>query len=229
MLRSFFEHLLSAVLPFRCHVCEINTRFGIVLCEPCRQRLRKILHPPVRVDDTICDFPVYTLSSYDSFTADIIRIIKYRPSFKLLQILTDEASGVLSTFAGSEDVLIPVPMHAGRLAQRGFNQADYLAERFAMASGCHYSPALLRTRMTRPQADCDEHERLTNLEQAFATGPGLLKDAFKNRRIILVDDVATTGTTLKRCAEVLQPLRPAKICAVTVSHSFKHCGGQSRG
>ena len=230
LLRTFFESLFSAIFPFRCHVCEESTEFGSVICEVCRSRLRKMLHPPVQVGDTICDFPVYTLSSYDSFAADIIRIIKYRPSFKLLKILAEECltSSQLSTFFAKEDVLVSVPMHAGRLAQRGFNQAEFLAERFAATAGCHFSPALQRTRMTRPQADCDEQERLTNLEQAFAIGDGLVESVFRGRRIILVDDVATTGTTLGKCAEVLRRLKPAQVCAVTVAHSFRHIADPSR-
>ena len=220
---SLLKKLVAIFLPFRCHVCSHGTDFSVVLCAACRNRLRQILANPFPVHDTCCEFRVYTLSSYDSFVADIIRIIKYHPSYRLLKILAEECeqSEALRHLIRPDDVLIPVPMHAGRLAERGFNQADYLAGRFAARCGCHYSPALVRVRATRPQADCNERERLTNLEHAFALDSGLARNAFSGRRLLLIDDVATTGTTLQRCCEALKPLSPGEICALTVSHSFR--------
>ncbi len=217
------KKLLSIFLPFRCHVCSSNTDFGLVLCQICCDRLRQIIAKPVVIADVRCDFPVYTLSRYDSFVADIIKIIKYRPSFKLLKILTEEClhGDYLNSLIKPEDVLIPVPMHTSRLAERGFNQAGYLAEKFAGHCGCNFSPALIRGRATRPQADCDEIERLTNLDQAFQIDPDLNKAVFRHRRIFLIDDVATTGTTIQKCAEVLKTLAPSGIYALTVSHSFR--------
>ncbi len=161
--------------------------------------------------------------------ADIIRIIKYRPSYRLLKILADEClqNDDLKKLAGAESIIIPVPMHAERLATRGFNQAEYLAGRIADRCGCHFSPALQRVRATRPQADCDETERLTNLDMAFALAAGLDRPVFRGRRLILVDDVATTGTTLQRCAEAAAGLYPDQVCALTVSHSFRRSGTQA--
>ncbi len=158
--------------------------------------------------------------------ADVVRIIKYRPSYRLLKILAEEClqNERLNKLVGADSIIVPVPMHAERLATRGFNQAEYLAGKLADVCGCHFSPALQRVRATRPQADCDEAERLTNLDMAFALAAGLDLSAFRGRRLILVDDVATTGTTLQRCAEAAAALRPLEICALTVSHSFRRSG-----
>lgn len=226
MLIRALKSLAAVFLPFRCHVCKTPTEFGLVLCLTCQQKLRQIAGSPQLTSDTRCSFPVYTLSSYNSFVADVIRIIKYRPSLKLLRILT--AICLENAAPGSllrpDDVLIPVPMHSERLTSRGFNQADYLAEVFAAACGCHYSPALVRRRATRPQADCDEEERLANLENAFELASGLTRSAFAGRRLFLIDDVATTGTTMQKCAEPLQALLPSCICGLVVSHSYKRSG-----
>lgn len=223
LLLSSIKKLLSIFLPFRCHVCSSDTDFGLVLCQTCRNRLQQIISRPLLSADVRCDFPVYTLSCYDSFVADIIKIIKYRPSARLLKILAEEClrEDFLSSLIKPTDVLIPVPMHADRLAERGFNQAAYLAEKFAGHCGCNFSPAMIRSRATRPQADCDEIERLTNLDQAFQLHPQLNKKVFRSRRIFLIDDVATTGTTLQKCAEVLKTMAPSEILALTVSHSFR--------
>ena len=155
--------------------------------------------------------------------SDIIRIVKYRPSLKLLILLAEQCQkrGRLKALVGVDDILIPVPMHSDRLLRRGFNQAELLAEKFAVAAGCKFSPALERIRATRPQPDCDESDRQNNLEGAFAVGRGLIMEMFAGRHLILVDDVVTTGSTLQKCCEALQPLRPAKVSALAVSHSFR--------
>lgn len=223
MLIRLLKDFVSAFFPFSCHVCRENTDFGRVLCNACLKKLDDNVRPIFAADDTRCDFPVYTLSSYDSFMADIIKIIKYRPSAKLLQILVQSCinKGRLSDFLKAGDILVPVPMHKDRLLHRGFNQADTMAQKFAISAGCHYSPVLMRSRATRPQADCNEEERLVNLEGAFAIDEDADRGSFKNCRLVLVDDVATTGTTLQQCADSLKALKPASIMALVVSHSFR--------
>lgn len=217
------KDFIAAFLPFSCHVCRENTDFNKVLCPGCHNQLAGTIHAPDEIADTRCDFSVFTLSSYDSFMADIIKIIKYHPSAKLLQSLEKLCveNGSLKSFLKPDDILVPVPMHTERLHQRGFNQADRLARSFATGRGCHYSPALLRVRATRPQADCNEQERLSNLAAAFAIDGQVNYEAFANRRLILVDDVATTGTTLQHCADQLQKFKPAAIIGLVVSHSFR--------
>ena len=223
MLKSILKRFVAVFLPFRCHACSEVTDFGVVLCDSCLTKLSALIGPPQLVEDVVCSFPVYTLSSYDSLMSDIIRIVKYRPSLKLLILLAEQCQkrGRLKTLVGVDDILIPVPMHSDRLLRRGFNQAELLAEKFAFAAGCKFSPALERIRATRPQADCDENDRQNNLEGAFAVGRGLIMEMFAGRHLILVDDVVTTGSTLQKCCEALQPLRPAKVSALAVSHSFR--------
>jgi ComF family protein len=222
-LTELFKDFASAFMPFSCHLCETSTDFGKVLCPDCHKKLEATLHPPQIVNDTRCNFAVYTLSSYSSLVADIIRIIKYRPSARLLKILSQSCNklGKLNSLLRNEDVIVPVPMHSRRLSDRGFNQAEALANGFAATAHCHFCPALKRIRATRPQADCNEEDRRHNLEGAFALDSGLKLSEFTRRRVVLVDDVATTGSTLQLCADVLKELNPAEICALVVSHSYK--------
>ena len=213
----------SAFMPYVCHRCKATTDFGVVFCADCHAKLLSALPPPRLTDDTRCTFEVYTLSSYHSLVAEVIRIIKYRPSMRLLKILTAacQMHGELKSLIKHSDIIIPVPMHSQRQNQRGFNQAGYLAESFAQTAGCHFSPALVRIRATRPQADCNEDERRDNLKDAFALDRNLRHGVFAQKRLLLVDDVATTGSTLQLCADQLKALKPAEISALVVSHSYK--------
>lgn len=222
IIKTLFEQILSVFFPFRCHSCQSSCEFGIVLCNDCQEKLRESISYPKAVKDTSCDFTLYTMADYKSFAAEAIKIIKYRPSEKLAVSLALAAieKADLKNFLNGEDVIIPVPMHEKRLKERGFNQAEVLAKNYAEKLGCKYSPAIVRKRFTKPQASCSEEERLTNLENAFALVPALDKEAFYNRRLVIVDDVATTGTTLSKCAAPLKELRPKEIIALVVAHSY---------
>ncbi|HMM59633.1 MAG TPA: hypothetical protein PKC25_05805, partial [Candidatus Rifleibacterium sp.] len=122
MLKSILKRFVAVFLPFRFPACSEVTAFGVVLCAGCLKKLRALMGPPQLVEDVVCSFPVYTLSSYDSLMSDIIRIVKYRPSLKLLVLLTEQCQkrGRLKTLVGVDDILIPVPMHSDRLLRRGF-------------------------------------------------------------------------------------------------------------
>ncbi len=107
------------------------------------------------------------------------------------------------------DAIIPVPLHRRRLRFRGFNQSELLAQILSqtLTPGLDvplYTEVLIRTRFTKPQMKTDSREeRLSNLKNAFAiqeTSTPILK----GKSLWLIDDVATTGTTLEECATVLK-------------------------
>lgn len=107
----------------------------------------------------------------------------------------------------AEWLLVPVPLHASREAEREFNQSRELCRRLGGLSGIPVADVLVRSQETDTQASLDRHERLQNLRGAFSLrqarpwrrGPALLQ----GRAILLVDDVFTTGATTNECARVL--------------------------
>jgi ComF family protein len=114
------------------------------------------------------------------------------------------------------DIVLPIPLASGRLRERGFNQALELARR--MAPGKTDANLLLRTRETPAQSGLARAERLRNLQGAFAVEP-LRADQMRGRRIVLVDDVMTSGASLFAAAEALRLAGAAHITAVVLART----------
>jgi ComF family protein len=103
----------------------------------------------------------------------------------------------------ASDVMMPVPLHRWRLWRRRYNQAALLAMQLARfaAKPCHYQ-GLVRVRATATQVGLDAKRRARNVRGAFALSP-TVHDQVRGRRVLLIDDVLTTGATSNACAEAL--------------------------
>ena len=117
------------------------------------------------------------------------------------------------------DRVLPVPLAAGRLRERGFNQSFELARR--LAPGKCDAGLLLRTRETLAQSGLSRAERLRNLRGAFALAPRHL-DAVRGRQVVLVDDVMTSGASLYECARTLRQRGAAGVSAIVLARTDQH-------
>ena len=115
------------------------------------------------------------------------------------------------------DLVVPVPLHPKRLQERGFNQSGLLAKEFSRRLGLPISfDLLVRKKWTQPQTRLNRKERLENVKGAF----GLCEaDAVRGRRILLLDDVFTTGTTLSECAKTLKRAGGSEVHVLTVTRA----------
>ena len=114
------------------------------------------------------------------------------------------------------NIIIPVPLHPARQRQRGFNQADLLAELLSAHMSIQAKPALERIRCTTTQTAFDRAERMENLHGAFR----LRKNAdVRDLRVLLIDDVLTTGSTLSECARVLKEAGAGSVHAATAARA----------
>jgi ComF family protein len=113
------------------------------------------------------------------------------------------------------DLLVPVPIHWRRGWDRGFNQSELLAQRVQRRLGIPAVNALRRTRYTPPQLGLTRGQRATNLQGAFIP---VRADRVIGQRVVLVDDVWTTGATLAECAQILIAAGATAVYALTVSH-----------
>ena len=163
--------------------------------------------------------------SYDRELRGLIHLLKYEgvvPAKKILARLLAQAIAPLTEFMGPEIVLVPVPLHAGKRRQRGFNQTELVAaeavrflgnKRFRLETG-----VLARRRNTESQIGLTRHQRRENMRGAFAVSR---RDAVNDREILLVDDVFTTGTTVSECSKVLLRAGASKIWVATVARTLK--------
>jgi len=114
------------------------------------------------------------------------------------------------------DVIVPVPLHPRKARERQFNQAEHLARAVHKAFGKPViARGLKRVRDTKTQTLLDAAERRANLRRAFA--PGRRAAELDGRRVVLVDDVFTTGATLDACARVLRQIGAADVVVLTVA------------
>ncbi len=157
---------------------------------------------------------------YEKVLLEAIHRFKYKRDFKV-----GNALGKLMAFytfplfePRSYDLIMPVPLHRKRLRQRGFNQAVILAKEIAGHYGLELETAVLKRRKhTLPQFDLGRSERGQNVKDAFEVRR---KDKLEGRRVLLVDDVYTTGSTIRECARTLMEAGAEEIAVLTLARTL---------
>jgi ComF family protein len=188
--------LATALAPARCAACDVHVARRAVFCPACASTTE-------RAPDPQPDPRALAAFVYGGAIASAITRFKYESRPDLARPLGDLFwSAVVPHANGLRDViLVPVPLHATRLAERGYNQAALLANRVAGRLGAPVrAMALARTRDTPRQATRGRSERLSNVTNAFVVRE---PRAVAGRTVLLVDDVRTTGSTLQACADAL--------------------------
>jgi ComF family protein len=165
-------------------------------------------------------------SAYGSYTdglRELIHLLKYDhvlPAAKVLgRMLGEAVSDLAPEFGDRAPLVVPVPLHANKLKQRGFNQSELVAKAMAKFSErkLELAPELLvRKRETDSQTGLTRQQRIANLRGAFRA-----TSEIAGRDILLVDDVFTTGTTVSECARVLRRAGAQKIWVATVARVLK--------
>lgn len=184
------------------------------LCQDCWEQLpwaRSARLPAASSLDS-----VISVWRYEGVAQELVQALKYRGMLSLAPYLAREmAQAVRGRPGEAPDSVTAVPLHPTRLRERTFNQADALARRLADALGLPYRPDLLRRRLpTHAQPGLSRRERFRNVRDAFCAAPDPI---LESARLLLVDDVLTTGATAEACALALKRAGAARVTAVTLA------------
>lgn len=228
-------NLLDILFPKTCVGCD---KIGVYFCPRCIQDIKQT--------DLVCPFcerpsiggvthPVcqrkygldglWSLGVYQEPLRGAIQKLKYRWIKELARVL---AGIVIEYWAryqpylleqikkdqGQNWTVLPVPLYFARQNWRGFNQSALLAELLAKQLGLKYLHILKRTRNTKPQVKLDSDKRRANIKNAFSLNTKYL---IHDTNVILVDDVWTTGATLKECCRLLKRGGAKKVWGVTLA------------
>jgi ComF family protein len=155
--------------------------------------------------------------AYDDASRDMILRFKHADSLHAVHSFVPWLQRAGAEMLGEADLIVPVPLHRRRLWKRRYNQAAVLAQALGRAHAVAVMPdALVRTRATPPQGHMSRNERRKNVRNAFSVDPrrtGMVKD----RRILLVDDVLTTGATVGECARALKKAGAASVSVLALA------------
>lgn len=163
---------------------------------------------------------VRSAARYDGAVKDVLLLFKYkglRPLGRPLAAFLHTALETDNPPWRKADILVPVPLHRRRKRERGFNQAEVLAEALSRLTEIPVaSRALRKTAPLRPQTSLRAEARRVNIRGAYRVAR---PDAVKGKVVVLVDDVCTTGSTLGECARVLRRAGAADVRGVTVARA----------
>ena len=223
---SLRQALLDLLFPPRCVVCR---RSGEWFCAACHHAIAKIsspicVHcgrPLLRADCPYCQkLPLQidgtrAVAFFEGSVRAAIHALKYAHRPELAEPLGALLGEYFLAQPIPADALVPIPLHPERERARGYNQSLLLARELGRRCGLPvWNQVLIRTRHTRPQVELDAAERRTNVHAAFDA-----TERVAGARILLIDDVCTTGATMDACGLALQARGAKSVWGLAIARS----------
>lgn len=223
---KILDYLVNLIYPPRCAVCTDLIEMGMDgnFCCKCLKKYENNKGIIVKyMGDTGVKNTTNLTRGYAVFeygeVKNSIKHFKFK-GFKndgiaLGKIMYEVAQKNFPYILEETDMVVPVPVHKKRFKERGFNQSEVLADRLAELSGkmCCYN-GIKRVRYTAPQSGLHPDQRLINIKNAFEAN--IVID-FKGKKIVLIDDIFTTGATINECAGILRKSGAAQVDFFTLS------------
>jgi ComF family protein len=212
IFKGWVTLFLDLFFPPRCAVCKKIT--PKIICQKC---LLKIEYVKFSKTNSLC-----SVAEYSGVIKHAIWAFKFKKKRKLAsvlgEIMADYFYNVSDLISASKiDLIIPVPLHPKRQQQRGFNQSELLGQVLADALGIPQSTdALVRSVNTKAQFKLKKEERKKNIQNAFRVVDSL---QIKDKDILLIDDIITTGATLSECTRVLKESGAKRVEVLTLSRA----------
>lgn len=224
--------ILSILYPDRCPVCHQVIEGKGRVCSKCRKKLPYIKEPKCkkcgkeleRTEDEYCrDCQRFShaydrggaVFSYDDVMKKSISMFKYHNRREYAAFYAEEMKERCGRLIGlcAPQVILPIPIHREKRRQRGFNQAELVAKELGKLLKIPVDPGyLLRTQKTVPQKELTRRERKENLKEAFQ----LRENAVVYDRVLLIDDIYTTGATIDAVSEILRKNQTKIIFFLTI-------------
>jgi ComF family protein len=226
-LQRLIKSGVDLLFPPRCAGCGMAEWDWCPTCDSSLQRLvRPLCHlcgTPQRLPVSRCDrcelfsdrIRIRSYAWYQGTLMQAILQLKYRPNRRLAKIMANWLVPLYEDAHGAANLICAVPLGKQRMKERGYNQAELIAEELADTLGLPESGQVLkRTRETISQVGLDPHSRRKNVKDAFKAS-----EKVQNQRIVLVDDLFTTGATLAACSDALLNQGAKDILALTVARA----------
>jgi len=242
--------LFSLLFPSDCRICQtpLTSISSLPVCRPCLARIVPLEGILCRVcgeklfsshtdsgEGALCGMccrahphfrRAVAFGPYEGALRDVVHLFKYdgvRPAAQLLGKLLHHAAGAMAL--PDSVIVVPVPLWSGKRQDRGFNQAEAIAQTFLSFQSSSSiqldTSVLVRTRETASQTGLTRHQRRANVRGAFAV---VKPEKVKGRSILVVDDVMTTGTTAGECARILRRAGAKEVFVATVARATKEAG-----
>ena len=226
--------VVDVLTPSQCLLCRAPLNQPASLCVPCWSGIAHLDEPVCNVMGTPFAYdmgpgavsaaalalaPAWDRSraaaAFDAASRPLIHSLKYQDRQESGLLMARMMARAGRDLIGDADVIVPVPLHRWRLWKRRFNQSAFLAQAIARVAGKSYRPdILLRQRATPTQVGLDEAARRKNVRGAFAVAGGQA-GTLTAKRVLLIDDVRTTGATAGACAAVMREAGAAQIDVLT--------------
>ncbi len=229
-VKNIADSFFDLVFPPVCGSCK---KTGGLICPDCLNRIKWVKEPICQIcgryvaDNyvkhcTQCQqipnpLEIRAAVLFAQPVQGLIHKMKYENMFGLARPLADLMSKAWLQWETSVDLVVPIPLHPTRMQQRGYNQSEKLAQYFCQSNDFVLaSSVLMRIRDTLPQVGLNSKERAKNVQAAFVAKGERIKD----KNILLIDDVCTTGATLASAAYALQKEGAKKVSAYCLARAM---------
>lgn len=209
VIRKLWEGLIEILYPREnyCIICKDDDCFG--LCNTCRKSIKVI--------NEVYQDEVISYGYYGGVLKDLILKFKYKSNFTAGDILAEFLEEyIIRNFKYKEYIITYIPLSKKSKKNRGFNQCEYIAKKISKDLSIEVLDVLNKQKETKEQKTLKRDERYENIKDAFAIKKGI---DIKNYKIILIDDVITTGATLQEAYELLKKFEVKEIKLLTLAKS----------
>lgn len=212
-------HFIDQFLfPSYCQRCRVFLEDFSPFCVDCYVGIKR----PLTRDVLLSNGKILTVYSAAEYTGVVRSLIcgKHYQNVAFARLLGPLIFDLCSCPWQEFDFLLPVPLHWTRQWRRGFNQSYIIAQVLAERTSCLIAQPLIRRKKTMYQAELSASERRVNVDGAFCFRRPDLVAQYKDKSIVLVDDVFTTGATVEAIAKILYKAGARRVVVVTAARSF---------